>query len=178
MSKYSTATLRVMQQRNPERAAAMAREAIPIRGWLILLAIGVVVSPILMAFTLKDVYSLVFGSNLWAILDNPQHPFHDSSIKGALVFALIANTLSFLASVWLVVLFFRKKAAFVDWFIMTSFFFLALALVDIAWTYSLAPALLGGWGAVLKLLAPYLIRVCVWVPYLKRSDRAKKTFVR
>ena len=146
-------------------------------GWLILLGIGVVLSPFRLLVTTVPVYYEVFQDNTWKILTTPgldaYHPLWAPLIIGEIIY----NFIIFIASIYLIYLFFSKHYIFPRLFI-------AILIVSIIFIPLDA--------SVVKIILPdeqifdpettiefirVLVHGSIWTPYLLVSKRVKATFV-
>lgn len=146
--------------------------SIPIGGWLILLAIGVTITPFTM---LKDLLEMeTFSNNLWEQLATRKDLGNISVIQLFLIAEIIANTFMIVYSILLVVLFYNRRDIFPFSLATFCFVMLIISVADThltAYLFKTPPS---------PDLPYYIIRqlvyMLVWVPYLLKSDRATSTF--
>ena len=140
-------------------------------GWLILVGIGIVLGPVLMAGDIAE--AIRDTGAIWHMPDVEEvYPM----LKTAILAELVAMIAIFAASCYMIVLFFRKKRLFPKWFI-------ALAICEIV----LIPVSLLGIGALIgenlfdeemtKIFMKTVARACIWIPYMLYSVRVKNTFI-
>jgi hypothetical protein len=131
-----------------------------IGGWLILVAISLVVSPILI---------------LVRIFVDLQLLGHEYGIKPGLAVLIlveaITNTVMLFAIVGLNVLFYRKRRQFPRWMMTYLIAGFVLGLCDHLAAMSFNPS--ASWVAVFRSL----IAMLIWVPYFLQSQRVEQTFV-
>lgn len=161
----------------PETAAPPA-EAQQIGGWLILVAIGIVLSPIRIVFQLFPVYSDLISSGSWATLTTPGFESYHPLWMPILLLELVMNTGLFCAWIYIASLFFKKRKTLPKLYISLLAFTLAFQIGD-AWALSLvmpnAPIFD---PETTREVARSLSAACIWIPYMLLSKRVKATFVR
>lgn len=101
-----------------------------IGGWLILVAIGVVVTPLRILLIVGGTYSQVFSNGVWQSLNTPSSEYYNPLWEPILLGELVTNIALLLAGVYLAYLFFSKKAEFPKWFIGIACFTLAFVIID------------------------------------------------
>jgi hypothetical protein len=140
-------------------------------GWLILVGIGLVFSPIRLVRTILAVnLPFLFDAKYQTYLANHRL----SAALGAS--ELITNTILLFALLLLNYLFFARKKDFPNFLIA---FYLAQVIFlsfDHFSVRALHPTADLTKGAV--QLASIFLAACIWIPYLLRSRRVKATFVR
>jgi len=148
-----------------------------LRGWLILVGIGVVLTPLRVLAELLNTYLPIFENGSYEILTTPgteaYHPFWSTLIWGELSF----NTIILFAWLYLGYLYFFKKRLFPKVYIWVAVISFAFVLLDA----SLATVVV----TTAEIFNPETIQefvragflVVVWVPYMLRSKRVKVTFV-
>lgn len=137
----------------------------PIGSWLILPAIGVVLSPVLIGYdvinTFIDVDILALGSPAYVLL---------------IIGELIANSAMFVLALLVAVLFFKRRSslpriitiAYLAWFL--------IPLLDFAAVYAVMPEYGFMGDEELKLLIRTFLSAAIWVPVFNISERVKSTF--
>jgi hypothetical protein len=148
-----------------------------IGGWLVLLGLNVILAPITMLVFLVKSGSSVLTAQFWSALTTPEFETYRPVVAFASMGEIIAREalVAYLAVVAL--LFLGKRRSF-------RFHFVVGAVLGAS--YVVADALLGvglhvtaeaqkeGWYASLRAV----IWAAVWCPYVMRSDRVRRTFVR
>ncbi|MEE4244849.1 MAG: DUF2569 domain-containing protein [Kangiellaceae bacterium] len=146
-------------------------------GWLILVGIGLLISPIRLGSSYIPMYYELFTDGTFDVLTDPMsdvfHPFWAPLLISEAVF----NTLLVLASVYLIFLFFRKSYLFPKVYIaliVTSLVFIPLD----AWLGSFVlPDEPIFDQEIITELSRVLLSAAIWIPYMLRSERVKLTFV-
>lgn len=83
-----------------------------LRGWLILVGIGVVIGPFRLAYDFGPLYYSIFTDGSFEILTTPGSDFYHPLLGPLLVFEAVYNSLMVLASIYLIYLFFSKHYLF------------------------------------------------------------------
>lgn len=140
-------------------------------GWLIFVALGLVVSPFRILYTL-------FGADLPVLLGAKYQPYlaQHPALEGLLVFEVITNIVLFTAVLSLLFLFFKKKKGFPTYMIIYLVLQFVVVFGDIVATHTLFPSAnqTTAYGEVSRTF----IGAMIWIPYFLVSRRVKATFVR
>lgn len=148
-----------------------------IGGWLILVAIGVVVTPIRLVSMMMTNYPEIFSTGAWEILTTPGSDAYNS-LWGAIIIGEISINIGLLlAWLYMVYLFFSKKLIFPKWYIGIAVFSLVFIIVDAFALKLVLPNEPIFDPDTIKELSRSLIMVVVWVPYMILSKRVKTTFI-
>lgn len=149
-----------------------------IGGWLILVAIGLILSPIRLLLTLAVDFLPLFTDGTWEALTTTgsevYHPLWAPIILGE-----VAGNIGFLGTgIALLVLFFMESRSFPTLFIAVAFINLAFIVGDALVVSVLVPDVPVFDAETTREIARSLFAVAVWVPYMLVSKRVKNTFVR
>jgi len=164
--------------RKQRRAEAWQPPYGKIRGWLLLVAVGVLASPLRLADFLYEDLLPAFQKEVWSLLTTPgsqaYHPFNGP----VLLFELVGNLMLLLYALWLVILFFKRHR----WLPVQAVSFLSLALLFYVADYLAShqiPAVASQQETESKLDLLGAVLVCaILVPYFLLSKRVKETFLR
>ncbi|HBN21754.1 MAG TPA: hypothetical protein DD412_00755 [Holosporales bacterium] len=168
--------LKIYQYKPPERPLAKEGGSPKgIGGWLILLSVGVLLSPILNIGHLLETLPNTLSYNNWlAILDTTLSSFN-SVTAPFIIFSLMIDTMIFIFSVLCVFLFFMKKRIFpylyISLYLASSFFL----LVD-HWVikhFSLDDL----FDSQPSYITKSALGIVIWSLYLLKSKRVKATFI-
>ncbi len=147
-----------------------------IRGWLLPVALGVVIWPLWLIVFMADNLLPVFATDAWRLLTTPGSEAYHPLNGPVLLFELIGNAVLAAAALVLAVMFFQRRRRF-----PTAAAGLLLGAFLFYVADSLAASQLPGGqeapGSLLDLGGALLV-CAVLVPYLLRSKRVKTTFVR
>ena len=143
-------------------------------GWLVLLAIGLIIMPLRLLGVLgQDLKA--FTGDTWRSLTNPESPAYHPA-WGPVIFAETLVNAAFLAGSFVLLnLFFNRRASFPR---MAIIFLLASALFQLV-EVIVGRLLLGSVVAQagLDALAIAAVSATIWTTYLLRSRRVANTFV-
>lgn len=145
-------------------------------GWLILVGIGVVITPFRLLMIISSTYLPLFKDGSWELLTDPASDSYYPNFDIVVIIEILGNSAFVLFSVYLIYLFFSKHYLFPKMYIV----FIVANLVFI-----FADALLGSLvldvaafdAETIQAIVRPLISAFVWVPYLLVSKRVKVTFV-
>ena len=149
----------------------------PIGGWMVLPLIGLCLTPFILIFQIftED----FFNHNIWIGVYNEETalPLAYLSVLGG---ELIYNVFQLTFSVFLIVLFFKRRTSLPN---LISFFYI-LVLIGAVCDFLALKFLLPGLyaqsdpGESFKLILRAFIGVIIWVPYFQISERVKETFTK
>jgi NADH:ubiquinone oxidoreductase subunit K len=140
-----------------------------IGGWLILPAIGLVVSPFMSLHGIITA-SLLLTSSIYPSL-SANHP----SLTGLLIFEVIINAAILAAVICLNFLFYMKKRLFPRYIIALYAAQCALMLADYLAAASVFPSADLSTG-LFTVIRSFIV-AAVWIPYFLNSKRVEATFV-
>ena len=148
-----------------------------IGGWLILVAIGIVVSPIRTISMLYTTYLSLFSEDTWTVLTDRTLESFSLFLLPYLVCELVINVAIISITFYIVYLFFSRKAALPKWYFGISLFSTTFLVID-AYIVSLiiSDSTVFDPDTVKELLRS-LVSLLIWSPYLLYSQRSKETFV-
>lgn len=148
-----------------------------ISGWLILVAIGIVIIPSGSVYQIAANFPALIDSGIWKELTSPGSSFYNPLFAAFLLAASIVSILLILAQLYLAFLFFFKKSLLPKWYIVVAIVTFILLLLAI-WIPSLIFADKTAIGSALIIAtgASFLLNL-IWIPYMLKSKRVKLTFV-
>jgi hypothetical protein len=143
-----------------------------IEGWLVLVMLGLLFSPLRYAL---HIYSeSYFNVAVWQVLTNAASVSYRPALAGMLVVEMVVNTLFMVYSILLLVLFFQKRTALPRLLIIYYTLNLLFLVVDTAIAeYFGFPTNSQTYGAVFGSF----LTATIWIPYFIKSNRVKRTFV-
>lgn len=148
-----------------------------IGGWLILVAIGIVITPFRLGLLMVQTYPEIFTSGAWEALTTEGSGVYSPFWAPFILGEILVNSIMLLAWLYIAYLFFSKKAALPKWYIGLAVFGLVFVIADafaIRLVVSDAPIFDAD---IVRELMRSLITVVIWVPYMLVSKRVKATFV-
>lgn len=154
------------------------QQALPIGGWLIIVGIGVVFSPIRLIHVLATVYPPIFTDGAWEALTTPSSDAYSPIWAPFLLGEIAVNSLLGLASIYMTYLFFTKKSSFPKWYAGISILAVIFLLIDSYIVTLVVPDSMMFDPETLKEFARAMVSCLIWTPYLFLSQRSKATFIR
>src|SRR5262245_45842957 len=172
----SPAPAELTQTSEPAKQAPSSHPA-GLGGWLILVAIGLIVSPIRILAFIVQTSVPPFRDGAWAILTTPGSEAYHALWAPLLIFELLGNVGFIVAQVSLLVLFFKRSRNFPRIYVWVVLINLPFILLD-AWLGSFVitdEPMIDPTTAV--ELTRSVIGIAIWVPYMRLSKRVRNTFV-
>lgn len=148
-----------------------------IGGWLILVAIGIIVTPIRLIMLAMATYPEIFSTGVWEALTTQGSEAYSPLWAPILVGEILINSGMLLVWLYMAYLFFSKKLAFPKWYIGLAVFSLVFIIADAFAIKLVMPSEPVFDPDTIKELMRSLFTVVVWVPYMLISKRVKITFV-
>jgi hypothetical protein len=165
---------RVLSAQPPPLAGAELRG---LGGWLVLIGLRLVFSPILQVIQLaRSANSL--SVPVWHSLTTPGSTSYHAGWLPLLTFELLAQIGFFIFGLFLLVLFFQKRRPFPIWYIVGLSANLVYALVDGIGTAGIKPPTPDTTVSITTMIFAGLIGCAIWIPYMLLSRRVKSTFIR
>jgi hypothetical protein len=150
---------------------------IKIGGWLILVAIGLILSPFQLLNYLITTYPDIFFDGRWEAATTQGSAMYSPIWGPFIIGEIFANLSMTVISIYLIFLFFTKRTNFPVWYFGLSLFSIIFILLD-AYILTLVMPQMEMLGSnTLKELVGSLIPLVIWSPYLIYSKRSRDTFV-
>ncbi len=146
-----------------------------IGGWLILVALGLLIRPLNFIYANVQIFPTIFRLDSWRTLTHVGAPAYHPYWMPTLLFELIYNSMALIFSGLLLVLFFKKRAAWPRGFIAFFIFLITGLVVDYCLGLQI-PAVAAALGASAKALVQTIFAAAIWIPYCLTSKRVKATF--
>jgi ABC-type multidrug transport system permease subunit len=147
-------------------------------GWLILVGLMIVMTPLRMSVNLYPVYSKIFSDGSWELLTTPGSPVYSPLWGPVLIGEIAINGALLFAWIFVAFLFFSKRKSFPKWLVGMLFFSLAFILVDALVVKGMLPDEPLFDAETTLESCRSLVGILIWVPYMRMSKRVKATFVR
>lgn len=147
-------------------------------GWLVLVGLGIILSPLRIIGQIFPVYSEMFSSGSWAALTTPGAEAYNPLWSPVLVGEMVINGGLVLAWIFIAFLFFSKKTVFPKWYIGILLFTQVFILIDALVIKILLPNEPVFDPETIKEVGRSLVVTLIWVPYILVSKRVKATFVK
>ncbi|ATQ78050.1 hypothetical protein CR152_28735 [Massilia violaceinigra] len=148
-----------------------------LNGWLLMVGIGVLFTPLRMLFQLPELYVNLFGSAHWVAMTTPGTGAYHSAWKPLIFTEVAFNCGMLLTSFVLVYLFFSKKRGFPMLFIVLHVAGILFMVCESMIVHLILPAEPLFDPATSTDLVRSLLMALIWVPYMLVSERVEQTFV-
>jgi hypothetical protein len=149
-----------------------------LRGWLLLVGIGVILGPIRLMMGMVSIYAPFWDAAMISIVTDPFAENFNPLISALVIGGFAANTSLLLAQLYLIYGYFKQK----KWFPRVYVSVLLLSIIYIFLDALAAAYAFPGetvWdNEAKKDLTRLIISAFIWVPYMFVSRRVKNTFVR
>ncbi|CCK77556.1 conserved hypothetical protein [Oleispira antarctica RB-8] len=145
-------------------------------GWLILVAIGIVLTPIRIVALVLPMYADIFTDGTWDVLTTLGSDVYSPFWAPILIAEVVINI--GVMGLWLYIafIFFSKKVIFPKVYIGALLFSIAFIAIDaFAMTLVLPDEPIFD-PETMKELFRSLISAIIWIPYMLKSKRVKATF--
>jgi len=147
-----------------------------IGGWLILVAIGVVIAPIRLLVLYIPIYVPIFTDGTWELLTSVESEFYNPLWAPLLISEMLVNVVLVSVSIYMIYLFFTKHYRFPMVYIGLMLFSIVFIFID-AWAVSAVLDAPMFYSETVAELARSSIGAAIWVPYMLVSKRVDVTFV-
>lgn len=148
-----------------------------IGGWLILVAIGIIIAPFQVLIQLVPVYIEIFSTGIWEVLTTPGSDVYNPLWIPILIGEMTVNAGIVLGWIFLAILFFTKKKLFPKFYIGMLVFNLAFLLLDAFAVKAVLPNEPIFDPDTLNNVLRTFLTIIIWVPYMLISKRVKVTFI-
>lgn len=146
-------------------------------GWLILVGFGLFIRPIPLVLEIVKT-PVVYQSSFWNTVSDPSSPLYHPFWIPYLYFSAVWNPLLLIYSILLLYLFFSKKRLFPTMMIILLTAGALMACFELAVSYILPHGDKTYSQTCSTNLVRSLVAMSIWIPYMLKSTRVKKTFRR
>jgi hypothetical protein len=149
-----------------------------IGGWLILIALGLIITPIRLCISLINNYLPIFTKGGWSKLTTPGSPAYHQLWAPVLTSEIIGNLFFAIFALALFAIMMKKMKVFPK--LMIAFIALNLAFIIADGAFArLIPAVAAqaSESPYIEILRTSLVAV-IWIPYFCVSVRVKQTFIK
>ena len=147
-------------------------------GLLVLVGLGIILSPILVIAQTFPVYSEIFSNGSWEVLTTPGTKAYNPLWAPILICEITINIALVFAWLFIAFLFFSKKKIFPRWYVGILLFTLVFLLVDAFSIKLVLPNEPVFDPDTSKNIIRSVVVTLIWVPYIFMSKRVKATFVK
>lgn len=152
-------------------------ELVGLRGWLVLVGIGIILSPVRILFQVVPIYNNIFSNGIWEKLTTPGGTAYHPLWLPILSSEMFINVCLVGVWIYIAVLYFTKKKSFPRWYIACLVFSIIFILVDAyAVRLILEDEPLFDSAASVEFVRT-IVHAVIWIPYMLISKRVKATFV-
>ena len=145
-------------------------------GWLILVGIAIVLTPLMMLFGLSQTFPPLFNDGVWQALTTPGSEQYRPGFAALVVFEIAMNVAIIVVTIFSIALFFRKSMRVPRWYIGILLAGLASLIFDLIGVRMVLPDIPMDVGTMRDLVRS-AIACAIWIPYMLVSVRVKNTFV-
>jgi hypothetical protein len=159
-----------------ESTARDERGPTGIGGWLLVLAVGICLSPLLILKGIGENLH-VLSDDTWEAITTPGNPAYHPLFGPLVIAELLVQLTLLVGSVVALVYFFTKSHRFPPFMIALMIGGVAYIAADtVAASLIIPPAYAGRLGEQILEMARVVIPTLIWATYLARSKRVRNTF--
>lgn len=147
-------------------------------GWLILIGLGIVISPLKIMAQLFSTYTEIFSNASWKVLITPGTEVYNPLLGTILIGELLINVSLILAWIFIAILFFSEKKSFPKYYISILLFTLLFIVIDALAIKLIMPDEPIFDAETTKDFGRVLIFSLIFIPYMLLSKRVKATFIK
>ncbi len=158
--------------------SSTSNQSMPIGGWLVLIAIKLVLSPLFLFVQLYRESSNFLNKSIWQLLTSSSSSTHEVASAYIVIFELMYNVVFFVFSILVTILFFKKRTILPRLIIIYYALVFLVPLIDSLALY-LFTDLKSSTAEINQETASAVrdfIYCCIWIPYFLISKRVKNTF--
>ena len=149
-----------------------------IKGWLILVGIGIVIAPLRLTVSISEAFKPLFENGTWEKLTTVGSDSYLPFFQALIVAEGIFNACLMLGSIYLIYLFITKSKYFPKLFIAIGVVSIIGIIID-SYLVTLVIASAELFEAeTVKELTKTMVGYGIWIPYMLKSERVKNTFVK
>ena len=146
-------------------------------GWLILVGLGVVLSPFVLVYAFGPMFYTIFTDGSFEMLTTPGTEVYHALWSPFLITEALYNTIMLFASIYLIYLFFSKHYLFPKvYIILVTISLIFIPLDSWAYTFILPDEPIFD-PETMKQFLRTLGAAMIWIPYMLVSKRVRETFV-
>jgi hypothetical protein len=150
-----------------------------IGGWLLLPALGLILTPFRMCFHIYNEFLPIFSNGVWSEVTDPESPAYHVMWGPLIAFEVIANVAMLALTLWLLWLFFSKSVRTPRIFIFWLAALVAVQVIDSGLASLIPQAAEEAFAPdAVREIVRSLVGAAIWIPYFLRSVRVKNTFTR
>ena len=147
-----------------------------IGGWLILITLGLIITPLRIGASLFATFIPIFTGETWKTLTTPGQEAYHPLWGPLIIFELVGNASFCIWAIYLLWPYFKRKRAFPRLFIIFCLANLGFVLVDL-FVAGRIPAAAALDPETMREVIKTAIACFIWIPYFIMSKRVAATFV-
>lgn len=147
-------------------------------GWLILIQIGLWFSVIMFLLQINQFTLTILNKEIWEVLTAQDSGYYHPLWAPVIIFEVVFNLLFLVFTVYAMMAFYRKKAILPRLMIIFYSLSFVVGVVDSLLLYQIPIARELEDGSSIWDIARSAIACAIWIPYFRKSERVKNTFVR
>ncbi|HPJ36530.1 MAG TPA: DUF2569 domain-containing protein [Spirochaetota bacterium] len=167
-----------MGEANIENNIVVAPQPEGLGGWLALVGLRIIVSPVIMVFQILKTYIPVFTNETWSILTTPGAQSYNPAWAPLIIIEIAVNVCMIALWVYIAYLYFTKKYKFKNWYIASLLIALLAPIIDSIATGILLPQISTMETKEIGQTIKQAIISGVWIAYILKSERVRNTFVK
>jgi hypothetical protein len=157
----------------------MEKDLNGLRGWLILIGLGIVLTPIRMVGQVAPQYIDIFNSaDEFGLLINSASEHYVPFLHSLIIGEMLVNLLVLSGWLYAAYLFFSKQKIFPKWYIGLQVSTLVLIALSSVFTSLVIEEVRAFDPETTKELGKQVVAMAIWIPYMLVSKRVKATFTR
>ncbi|WP_055108570.1 DUF2569 domain-containing protein [Paenibacillus ihumii] len=147
-------------------------------GWLVLTQIGLFLTLVLGFLQLPEYFLSIFGTETWELFTSKDSVYYHPLWAPMLIFEAIFNSLLMGFTIFILIMFYQKKAILPKLMIILYSANLLFWIADIIMMYQIPLAREVEDGSSIRDVVKSAITCAIWIPYFLKSERVKNTFVK
>jgi hypothetical protein len=147
-------------------------------GWLILVCLGLIISPILLGKYLLGTFPPIFRDGVWQVLTTPGPPPYHPFWGPLLLSEIVINLAFIVCSIVLLFMFFMQSQKFPRLYITYLIANVAFVLADALAVGIVLPEEPIFDPETTRQFGKSFVNAAIWIPYVLLSKRVRNTFAR
>ena len=148
-----------------------------IKGWLILVGIGIIFSPIRLGFSLLQTYTPMMKDGSWEKATTVGSSNYVPHFQALIITEISYNLCIMIASIYLIYLFTKKSKDFPKLFIIIGLISILVIPIDAYLATLVFNEMEVFDKETLKEFMKTVVGYFIWIPYMLVSERVKQTFI-
>jgi len=148
-----------------------------LKGWLLLVGLGITLSPVRILWDLFKIYLPAFTDGTWSVYTDPASPDYTPHYGSSVVIETLLNVALFLYALLVAFLFYSKSRFFPKLYIGLLLTYSAFTIAS-AWlrTWPYPDEAIFSEETIPDIFRSF-IPCAIWIPYMLLSKRVRNTFV-